>query len=95
MIHREAEEVAVGLGAHRRHPPGIRQQADLAEVRTVGQGGRHLAVRHHDVDDALLDEVHLRADRTLLYYNVTCKGFAKLLFDLCVTSRLVSTVCDT
>lgn len=71
MIDREAEEVAVGLGAHRGHPPRVRQQADLTEVRAVREGGRHLAVGHHDVDYALLDEVHLRADRALLDYYVT------------------------
>ena len=40
----EAVEVAVGLRPHTRHPPGLGQQADLTEVRSVTQRGRHLQV---------------------------------------------------
>jgi len=81
MIHREAEEVAVGLRSDRRHPPGIRQQTDLAEVRSVRQRSRDFAVRHHDIDYAFLNEVHFRADSTLFNDDITCKfsGFAWVL----------------
>lgn len=41
----EAVEVAVGLGPDARHSPGLGQQADLTEVRSVTQRGRHLEVR--------------------------------------------------
>lgn len=78
MIHREAEEIAVGLGTDRGHPPRVRQQADLAEVRAVRQRGRDLAVRHHDVHYALLYEIHFRADRTFLDDDITCNDFANL-----------------
>lgn len=74
MIHREAEEIAVRLGADRGNPPRVRQQADLAEVRAIGQRGRDLAVRHHDIDYAFLYEVHFRPDRTLLDDDITWKN---------------------
>ena len=74
VVDAEREDVAVGLGAHARHPARVRQQADLAEVGAVGERGGHLAVAHDDVDDALLDEVHLGADRTLLDDDVACRG---------------------
>lgn len=73
MVHREAEEVAVGLRSDRRHPPRVRQQTDFAEVRPVRQRGRDFAVRHHDIDYAFLYEVHFRADCTLLNDDITCK----------------------
>lgn len=75
MIHREAEEIAVGLRADRGHPPRVRQQTDLTEIRPVGQRGRDLAVRHHDINYALLYEVHFRPDSTLLNDDITCKRF--------------------
>lgn len=71
MLHREREQVAVGLRPHARHPPSVREQANLAEVRAVAQRGRHFAVVHHNVHDPLLNEVHLRADRPLFDDNVT------------------------
>lgn len=73
MVHREAEEVAVGLRSDRRYPPRVRQQTDFAEVRPVRQRGRNFAVRHHDIDYAFLYEVHFRTDCTLLNDDITCK----------------------
>jgi len=73
MIHREAEEVAVGFRSDRRDSPGVRQQTDLAKVRSVRQRSRDFAVRHHDIDYAFLYEVHFRADSTLLNDDITCK----------------------
>ena len=65
VVDGQREDVAVGLCADAGNPPGVGQQADLAEVGTVAQACRHLAVRD-DVHDALLYEVHLGADRALL-----------------------------
>ena len=73
MVHAQAEDVAVRLGPHAGHAARVGQQADLPEVGAVREAGRDLAVTHHDVHDALLDEVHLRPDRALLDYYVACE----------------------
>ena len=49
-----------------RHTPGVGQQADLPEVRSVTEGGCHVSILHHDVHDPLLDEIHLGADGSFL-----------------------------
>ena len=59
MVHREAKHVAVSLGPHAGHPPGVREQADLAKVGAVRQRGGHLAAGHDNVDDALLESQDL------------------------------------
>ena len=66
MAHGQREEVAVGLGAHASHPARVSEQADLAKVGAVAERGGHLPVAHHNVHDALLDEVHLGANGALL-----------------------------
>ena len=48
------------------YPPSVGQQADFSEVGAVTERGGHVAVLHHDVHDALLYEVHLGADCSLL-----------------------------
>ena len=60
------------------YPPSVGQQADFSEVGAVTERGGHVAVLHHDVHDALLYEVHLGADCSLLAgrYNF---GFIYLL----------------
>ena len=73
MVDGEGEDVAVGLGSHAGHSPGVGQEANLAEVGSVGQAGGDLPVGHHDVDDPLLDEVHLGADGSLLDDYITWK----------------------
>lgn len=71
VFDREREQVAVGLGPHARHSPGVGEQTDLAKVRAVAERSGHVAVVHHDVNDALLDEVHLGADRSLFDDDIT------------------------
>lgn len=73
MIHREAEEIAIGLRSNRRYPPRVRQQTDFTKVRSIRQRGCDFAVRHYDIDYAFLYEVHFRADSTLLNDDITCK----------------------
>jgi hypothetical protein len=72
VIDGQGEDVAIGFGSDTGHPPGVCQETDLAEVGPVRQARGDLAVRHNDVDDALLDEVHLGADSTFLDDDITC-----------------------
>lgn len=71
VLHRQREEVAVGLRADWRYSPRVRQQTDLSEVGAVAETRGDLTVRHHDVHDALLNEVHLVPYRALLDNNIT------------------------
>ena len=57
------------------YPPSVGQQADFSEVGAVTERGGHVAVLHHDVHDALLYEVHLGADGSLLYGDYNLKYF--------------------
>ena len=71
VIDGEREDVAVRLSADARDSPCVGQETDLAEVGSVREACGHLAVRHDNVDDALLDEVHLGANRALFDDDIT------------------------
>lgn len=94
MIHREAEEIAVRLGADRGNPPRVRQQADLAEVRAIRERGRDLAVRHYYIDYSLLYEVHFRPYCTLLDDDIAWKNgdhscvITGILLKICFLEKL-------
>lgn len=72
VVDAQREQITVGFRAHAGHAPRIGQQTDLAKVGAVRQRGGHLAVRHHYVHHALLDEVHLGSDCSLFDDDVTC-----------------------
>lgn len=72
VLHTEAEQVAVGLCPHRGRPSRIGQKANLTKVGTITEGGRHIAVGHNNINNALLDEVHLVPNGALLDDDVTC-----------------------
>ena len=65
------KDIAVCFSAHAGHPARVGEEADLPEVGPVRQGRGHLTVLHDDVHYPLLDEVHLRTDRSLFDDNVT------------------------
>jgi len=71
VIDGQGEDVAIRFGSDTGNSPGVSQETDLAEVGPVRQARGNLAVRHDDVDDALLDEVHLGADCTFLDNDIT------------------------
>jgi hypothetical protein len=71
VLHRQRKQIAISLGSHAGHASRVGQQADLAEVRAITERRRDLAVGHHDVDDALLDEEHLVADGSFFDDDIT------------------------
>jgi hypothetical protein len=71
VLHRQRKQIAISLGSHAGHASRVCQQADLAEVRAITERRRDLAVGHHDVNDALLDEEHLVADGSFFDDDIT------------------------
>ncbi len=70
VVDAQREDVAVSFGANGRDAPRVRQQANLAKVGSVAEAGGHVARGQDDVDDALLNEVHLVTDGALLDDNI-------------------------
>ena len=54
MINREREHVAVRFSAHTCRSARVSEQANLSEVRTIGEGGCNFSIAGNNVDYSFL-----------------------------------------